>query len=268
MRTPCPTPDATIEPRDGRQGLPARSGFTLIELLVVIAVIAILAGMLLPALAKAKERARQTQCLNNMRQMGIALLLYESDHKRLPPKASQVPDFMNPKAPGWQNNCLYAIAPYLQGTAQGRSSKVYACPSAKKPGDGSDATTNSATGYLPNAVFMERTLDSVPDPSGLIFCQETTRLVSFTALRPAYGADFGLCPGQYTFWHVILKPGVDWYASLHNQGGNHLFVDGHAEYRKAKALRARDFGLIDGSNGKAEDDHRSSDTRCYKTVFN
>ena len=263
-----PLPRTGFQPASRPCPAAVQQGFTLIELLVVIAVIAILAGMLLPALAKAKERARQTQCLNNLRQMGIALLLYEGDHKRLPPKASQVPDFMNPKAPGWQNNCLYAIAPYLQGTAQGRSSKTYACPSAKKPGDGSDATTNSATGYLPNAVFMERTLDSVPNPSGLIFCQETIRLVSFTALRPAYGADFGLCSGQYTLWHVNLKPGLDWYSSLHNQGGNHLFVDGHAEYRKAKTLRAGDFGLVDGSSGKAEDDQKSPETRCYKTVFN
>jgi prepilin-type processing-associated H-X9-DG protein len=50
-------------------------------------------------------------------------------------------------------------------------------------------------------------------------------------------------------------------------GGNLLFVDGHAEYRKAKTLRARDFGLIDGSSGKEDDDQRSPDTRCYKSVL-
>ena len=61
-----------------------RSAFTLIELLVVIAIIAILAALLLPALAKAKQKAQQANCTSNLKQIGLACFLYTQDYTRLP----------------------------------------------------------------------------------------------------------------------------------------------------------------------------------------
>ena len=65
-----------------------RGGFTLIELLVVIAIIAILAAILFPVFAQARGKARQTACLSNMKQIGMAIQMYHDDYQELPPHLS------------------------------------------------------------------------------------------------------------------------------------------------------------------------------------
>ena len=245
-------------------------GFTLIELLVVIAIIAILAGMLLPALAQAKQKANQTRCLSNHRQVGLALMLYENDHGRLPPKASQVMDFMNPQAPGWRNNCLYQLAQLMQGTGTNqKSSSVFTCPTAKKPEIPEiRPTVLSAASYLANAGLMELPSTRVTTPSQIIVLQESDWLVSFTALRPGIAQDFGLgASGDLTYWHDGASAKDEIYSNLHRRGGNQTFFDGHAEYRRAADLRAWHFGLADGSSGKAEDTQRAASTALYKSAF-
>ncbi|MCE3018535.1 MAG: DUF1559 domain-containing protein [Pirellula sp.] len=94
----------------------AKKAFTLVELLVVIAIIGMLIGLLLPAVQAAREAARRTQCANNLKQLGLALISYESAHRRLPPgitaaRASSSAEFWSKvRGHGWGASVL----PYME----------------------------------------------------------------------------------------------------------------------------------------------------------
>lgn len=118
------------------------------------------------------------------------------------------------------------------------------------------------------ATVMELPSTVVPNPSEIIFMQESLWLVSFTALRPAVGADFGIGnAAQFTYWHDGRSVNKELYSTLHSQGANLTFVDGHTEYRKAAQLRAKHFGLADGPSGKAEDTQKAESTLIYRSAF-
>ncbi len=128
------------------EGTP-RQGFTLIELLVVIAIIAILAALLLPALARAREKANQAACISNLKQIGIALALYIDDNDGFFPIAKSV------TAAGDDLNWTKTLGPYLprQGPNEtSRAHKVFVCPSARYGNLTKDALsrTYTATGTM------------------------------------------------------------------------------------------------------------------------
>ena len=108
-------------------GMKYRRGFTLIELLVVIAIIAILAAILFPVFAKAREKARQTSCLSNLRQIGTSVMLYADDYDETYPvnfqDASSGPGTVAQIPLTWPNR----LAPYT------KSHQIFACPSDGRP---------------------------------------------------------------------------------------------------------------------------------------
>src|SRR5438067_7992890 len=117
-----------------RESAVRQRGFTLIELLVVIAVIAILAGLVLPALARAKQKAYQTTCLSNLKQIGIAIHLYGEDNEDYlpgPALSGATPDY--DKNSSWQ--LIFYIADYLGYPAPSgtrRTAEIFICPSYRR----------------------------------------------------------------------------------------------------------------------------------------
>ena len=121
-------------------------GFTLVELLVVIAIIGVLVGLLLPAIQAAREASRRTGCKNNLKQIGLGLLNYESSNKAFPPAARLLPQEFNPSV-SWrvlilpyleQTPAYQQIGPQPDGSATNWSAQThaidgYSCPSLPAP---------------------------------------------------------------------------------------------------------------------------------------
>ncbi len=177
-----------------------RRGFTLIELLVVIAIIAILAAILFPVFAKAREKARQTSCLNNAKQLGLALLQYAQDYDEV-----MVPCYLSNTSPTvyW----VHSVEPYLKNT------QITKCPSAT----GGPPCYGYNHNYLTSA-----SLGSIVSPA------ETIMFVDVGQTETgAERYDYHCRPPSAMNSSTIARPNP-----RHNDGCNLAFVDGHAKWMK------------------------------------
>src|SRR5687768_3102279 len=123
-----------------------RPGFTLIELLVVIAIIAILAAILFPVFAQAREKARQASCLSNAKQLGTALMMYFQDWDELFPNSVSWKRY----SPGLERDTTFAdrLLPYV------KNEKVWLCPSDARPTKVWSVPTSIASSYGGNYVVL------------------------------------------------------------------------------------------------------------------
>jgi prepilin-type N-terminal cleavage/methylation domain-containing protein/prepilin-type processing-associated H-X9-DG protein len=195
-----------------------KRAFTLIELLVVIAIIAILAAILFPVFAQAREKARATACLSNVKQLGLASMMYAQDYDETlclqyySPLGAQP----GPLAGSWD----YVLQPYLKNEG------ITVCPSdgvARPAGTVKRSYCWSRGPFADTGVSSGISLAAIPAPANVIHFGER-----FVAGNRRYFRDFSVFNIPTEQLNAGAKP-------AHSEGWNYTFVDGHAKWYRPES---------------------------------
>ncbi len=265
-----------------------KRGFTLIELLVVIAIIAILAAILFPVFATAREKARQTSCASNEKQLGLAIIQYNQDYDECYPA-------MDINSQGWAT----PVYPYVKATA------VYQCPDDPSvPQAGFAACSYSMNFNLATPETISgstATIPSIPGNSGIsvgklnapastvLLCEMQT-YINLTLPAATWGADqSSLSTMDRTFWSSggFGYPGgrngkyatgeptgqpIDLIIpqAFHNGGANYLACDGHVKYLLAGKISTGFDAATPGAEQFVPNNNQAfaSGTSCMDSATN
>lgn len=227
----------------------SRSGFTLIELLVVIAIIAILAAILFPVFAKAREKARQTTCLSNEKQMGLGFLQYVQDYDE------KFNDTYSNHGAGWG----VGIYPYV------KSKQVFTCPDdSTQPTDAGGKAGYTVMSYGINtniAEYIQGAYSKITTPATTVLLFEDTQKTADIELsinnNNGYPQDVGASGFGYSNDGTGKFAGGSWHYTTgylgsiipatpndfdnkplgrHTDGSNFLMNDGHAKWLRGGAV--------------------------------
>jgi len=217
-----------------------RRGFTLIELLVVIAIIAILAAILFPVFAQAREKARAATCLSNGKQMGLAMMMYAQDYDE-----AYVPGwYAGPPEQWW----LTLVQPYVKDREQGGLRSCPSAPSKNWAYAMNDWLSLKSQAGVPNIADTVLISDTNQIPEWNMYSSSTIyvwwkpeawmpRPSSLNAAAPAKGDP----NASIVDIDEDINKAKGYIRYRHNEGANIVYADGHVKYTRKGSLKLKQF---------------------------